>query len=150
MMIFIQIRINVNGNTLTFNGYGFVDVGTDQTITGKKTFAGVNSGNIQINPTTIGFDDGLRISRTDPPDTGNSSIQLGYSRTSNTGDVVGQWSIFIPPISAEINPQSFVKALSSQAGDNTRGQQISADGNTLTFNGQIIAGTDTAICSVNY
>ncbi|KAA6375167.1 MAG: hypothetical protein EZS28_029307 [Streblomastix strix] len=32
-----------------------------------------------------------------------------------------------------------------QEGDNTRGLQISADGNTLTFNGSVIVGT----CATN-
>ncbi|KAA6385826.1 MAG: hypothetical protein EZS28_018648 [Streblomastix strix] len=40
--------------------------------------------------------------------------------------------------------------MSSQAGDNTRGLQISAEGNTLIFNGQVIAGTCAAVGSVNY
>ncbi|KAA6325645.1 MAG: hypothetical protein EZS28_054042, partial [Streblomastix strix] len=98
----------------------------------------VNSGNIQINPTADGYDDGLRISRADPISTGNSSIQLGCSRTSTVGAIDGQWSIFTPPSSSTNNPQSFVIAVSSQAGDNNRGLQISADGNTLTLNGRVI------------
>ncbi|KAA6360234.1 MAG: hypothetical protein EZS28_044239, partial [Streblomastix strix] len=110
-----RLRISTDGNTLTFNGNGLVDIATDQTIT------------------AIGFDDDLRISRTDPTDTGNTTIQLVCSRTSNTSAIIGQCSIFSPQISAEINPQSFVIAVSSQAGDNTRELQISADGNTLTF-----------------
>ncbi|KAA6373795.1 MAG: hypothetical protein EZS28_030678, partial [Streblomastix strix] len=99
------------------------------------SFAGVTAGNIQINPTATAYDDGLRIARSGD-NTGNSSIQLGCSGTSNTGAVVGQWTIFTPPNTAIQNPQSFVIAVASQAGDNTRGLQISADGNTLTFNGR--------------
>ncbi|KAA6393082.1 MAG: hypothetical protein EZS28_011390 [Streblomastix strix] len=72
------------------------------------------------------------------PDTDNSSIQLGCSRTSNIGAINGQWSIFTPPSSSITNPQGFVIAVSQQAGDNTRGLQISADGNTLTFNGRVL------------
>ncbi|KAA6359691.1 MAG: hypothetical protein EZS28_044782, partial [Streblomastix strix] len=106
--------LSADGNTLSF-------------------YINVNSDNIQINPTAIGFDDGLRISRADP-DTGNATIQLGYSRTSNIGVIVGQWSIFTPPSSSTTNPQGLVIAMASQAGDNNRGLQISADGNTLTFN----------------
>ncbi|KAA6369218.1 MAG: hypothetical protein EZS28_035254, partial [Streblomastix strix] len=63
------------------------------------------SGNIQINPTATGYDDGLRISRAEPTSTGNSSIQLGCSRTSTTGSIDGQWSIFTPPSSSINNPQ---------------------------------------------
>ncbi|KAA6385203.1 MAG: hypothetical protein EZS28_019271 [Streblomastix strix] len=113
------LQINQYGNVLNFYGK-------------------VNSSNIQINPTATGYDDGLRISRVDPTGTGNSSIQLGCSRTSTTGAIDGQWTIFTPPSSSTNNPQSFVIAVSSQAGDNTRGLQISADGNTLTFNGRVL------------
>ncbi|KAA6364392.1 MAG: hypothetical protein EZS28_040081 [Streblomastix strix] len=101
------------------------------------SFAGVTAGNMQINPTATSYDDGLRIARSGDS-TGNSSIQLGCSRTSNTGAIVGQWTIFTPPNTAIQNPQSFVIAVASQAGDNTRGLQISADGNTLTFNGRTL------------
>ncbi|KAA6365668.1 MAG: hypothetical protein EZS28_038805, partial [Streblomastix strix] len=74
-------------------------------------------------------------------ETGNSSIQLGCSRSSNTGVIAGQQSIFSPPDTATINPYGFVIAVASQAGDNTRGIQISPDGNKLSFNGSVIAGT---------
>ncbi|KAA6398166.1 MAG: hypothetical protein EZS28_006306 [Streblomastix strix] len=87
-----------------------VNVGTDQTITGKKTFAGVTSGKMQINPIATSYDDGLRISRSD----------------TNT-----------------------VISLASEAGDNTRGLQISADGNTLSFNRSVIAGTGASNGATN-
>ncbi|KAA6380755.1 MAG: hypothetical protein EZS28_023719 [Streblomastix strix] len=103
----------------------------------SDSFAGVTSGNIKINPTATSYDDGLRISRSEES-TGGSSLILGCSRFSNTGAIVGQWSIFTPPNSSVINPQGFAIAVSSQAGDNTRGLQISADGNTLTFNGRVL------------
>ncbi|KAA6389412.1 MAG: hypothetical protein EZS28_015061, partial [Streblomastix strix] len=109
--------LKISADGLTSNFYGIV-----------------NSGSMQINPTATGYDDGLRIQRADPKITGNSSNQLGCSRTSNTVAIEGQWSIFTPPNSSINNPQSFVIAKSSQAGDNTRELQISADGNTLTFN----------------
>ncbi|KAA6386440.1 MAG: hypothetical protein EZS28_018033 [Streblomastix strix] len=91
-------------------------------------------GSIQINPTVTSYDDGLRISRS-ATETGNSSIQLGCSRTSNTGVIAGQWVIFTPSNTTQINPYGLVLAVASQTGDNTRGLQISANGNTLTFNG---------------
>ncbi|KAA6359326.1 MAG: hypothetical protein EZS28_045147, partial [Streblomastix strix] len=103
----------------------------------STSYAGVIAGNVQINPTATAYDDGLRIARSNP-DTGNSTIQLGCSRTLNTGAIVGQWTIFTPPASSTTNPQGFAIAISSQAGDNTRGLQISADGNTLTFNGRVL------------
>ncbi|KAA6370084.1 MAG: hypothetical protein EZS28_034389 [Streblomastix strix] len=89
--------ISADGYTLTFNGNGFVDVGTNQSI------AGISSGNIQINPTANGYDDA--------------------------------------PNTAEINPCGLVLAVASQAGDNNRGIQRTADGNTLSFKEQIIAQT---------
>ncbi|KAA6386310.1 MAG: hypothetical protein EZS28_018165 [Streblomastix strix] len=113
------LQINQYGNELNFYGK-------------------MNSGNIQINPTADGYDDVLRISRVDPTSTGNSTIQLGYSRTSTVGAIDGQWSIFTPPSSSTNNLQSFVIAVSSQAGDNTRVLQIRADGNTLIFNGRVL------------
>ncbi|KAA6401263.1 MAG: hypothetical protein EZS28_003201 [Streblomastix strix] len=102
------LQINQYGNVLNFYGK-------------------VNLGNIQINLKAVGYDDGLRISRADPTSTGNSSIQLGCSRTSTVGAIDGQWSIFTSPSSSTNNPQSFVIVVSSQAGDNNRGLQISAD-----------------------
>ncbi|KAA6386926.1 MAG: hypothetical protein EZS28_017547 [Streblomastix strix] len=92
---------------------------------------------MQINPSATSYDDGLRIARSGE-NSGNSSIQLGCSRTYNTGAIVGQWSIFTPPNTTISSPQSFVIAPASQAGDNNRGLQISADGNTLTFNGRVL------------
>ncbi|KAA6367484.1 MAG: hypothetical protein EZS28_036989 [Streblomastix strix] len=112
------LQINADGNILNFYGK-------------------MNSGNLQINPTATGYDDGLRISRAEPTSSGNSSIQLGCSRDSNTGAIDGQWSIFTLPSSSTNNPQSFVIAVASQAGDNTSCLQISADLNTLTFNGRV-------------
>ncbi|KAA6366150.1 MAG: hypothetical protein EZS28_038323, partial [Streblomastix strix] len=91
-------------------------------------------GSMQINPTAISYDDGLRIARSGE-NLGNSSIQLGCSRIYNTGLTEGQWAIFTPPNTAEINPYGLVLAVASQAGDNNRGLQINANGNTLTFNG---------------
>ncbi|KAA6382713.1 MAG: hypothetical protein EZS28_021760 [Streblomastix strix] len=80
------------------------------------------------------YDDGLRIARSGE-NSGNSSVQLGCSRTYNAGLTEGQWAIFTPPNTAEINPYGLVLAVVSQAGDNNRGLQINANGNTLTFNG---------------
>ncbi|KAA6374513.1 MAG: hypothetical protein EZS28_029961 [Streblomastix strix] len=87
-------------------------------------------------------EDGLRISRSATV-TGNSSIQLEYSRTSNTGLIEGQWEIFTPPNTAKIIPYGFIIAVASQAGDNTRGIQISTNGNTLTFNGNGLVDVGT-------
>ncbi|KAA6384348.1 MAG: hypothetical protein EZS28_020123 [Streblomastix strix] len=92
-----------------------------------------------INPTAIsGFDDGLRIART-IENIGSASIELGCSRTSNGGAIQGQWVIYTPSINASQAPQRFIIAVASQAAEDvTRGLQISADGNTLTFNGRVL------------
>ncbi|KAA6380136.1 MAG: hypothetical protein EZS28_024336, partial [Streblomastix strix] len=98
---------------------------------------------------TSNYDDGLRISRA-VESTGGSAILLGCSRTSNTGVIAGQWQIFTSPNNYDNNPLGFVKSLSSDSGYTTRGLCISSDVNTLIFNRQIIAGTDSAVGSVNY
>ncbi|KAA6324755.1 MAG: hypothetical protein EZS28_054150, partial [Streblomastix strix] len=54
-----------------------------------------------------------------------------------TSAIEGSQVLFTPPSNSISNPQGFAIAVASQAGDNTRGLQISADGNTLTFNGRI-------------
>ncbi|KAA6384940.1 MAG: hypothetical protein EZS28_019533 [Streblomastix strix] len=67
-----------------------------------------------------------------------NGVKLGCRRSSTIGAIEGQWIIFTPPNSSTNNPYRFVIAVSSKAGDNTRGLQISADGNTLTFNGRVL------------
>ncbi|KAA6385068.1 MAG: hypothetical protein EZS28_019404 [Streblomastix strix] len=52
--------------------------------------------------------------------------------------------------SVQINPIGDGTVKAGQKGQADRGLQISADGNTLTFNGYIIAGTGAANGSVNY
>ncbi|KAA6392733.1 MAG: hypothetical protein EZS28_011738, partial [Streblomastix strix] len=108
----------------------------------STSYASVTSGNVQINPiAAAGFDDGLRIART-IENTGSSSIELGCSRTSNSGAIQGQWVIYTPSTSAVQAPNSLIIAVANQASDVTRGLQISVDGNTLSFNGQVIAQTN--------
>ncbi|KAA6371680.1 MAG: hypothetical protein EZS28_032793, partial [Streblomastix strix] len=98
----------------------------------SSSFADVTCGNVQINPSAVaGFDDGLRVART-IENTGSASIELGCSRTSNSGAIEGQWVIYTP------STKSLIIAVASQAEDITRGLQISADGNTLTFNGRTL------------
>ncbi|KAA6390493.1 MAG: hypothetical protein EZS28_013978 [Streblomastix strix] len=103
----------------------------------SDSFAGVTCGSIQINPTASSFDDGLRISRT-IENTGSFAIFLGCSRTSNTGAIAGQWSIYTSTSGYVNNPLGFKISFTTETGDNTRGLQISADGNTLTFNGRVL------------
>ncbi|KAA6391658.1 MAG: hypothetical protein EZS28_012816 [Streblomastix strix] len=71
-----------------------------------------------INPTLgQGYDEGLRIERT-VESTGGSSIFIGCSRSSIIGDIAG-----------------FEITQANDSGDTTRGLQISANGNSLNFNG---------------
>ncbi|KAA6391966.1 MAG: hypothetical protein EZS28_012509 [Streblomastix strix] len=104
----------------------------------KLNFYGkMNSGNIQIYPSATEYDDGLRISRT-IENTGGSSIFLGCSRISTVGTIDNQWQIFTPPSSYTINPLGLNISLSADSGDTARSIQISADGNTLIFNGRTL------------
>ncbi|KAA6374905.1 MAG: hypothetical protein EZS28_029569 [Streblomastix strix] len=112
-------------------------------------YAKATSGNLQINATSIAYDDGLRISRS-VQNTGGSSIFLVYSRDSNIETIANQWQIFTPPSSYVNNPIGLNISLSADSSDTSRDLQISADGNTFSFNGQIIAGTGASNGSVNY
>ncbi|KAA6377900.1 MAG: hypothetical protein EZS28_026575 [Streblomastix strix] len=106
------LQINAAGDTLNFYGK-------------------VNSGNIQLNPTAQSYYDGLRIANTT---VNSSAIYIGTS-TSTTGWIEGQFAI--------IKRADGTLTISRFADQNTanRGLVISADGNTLTFNGSVIAGT---------
>ncbi|KAA6390909.1 MAG: hypothetical protein EZS28_013567 [Streblomastix strix] len=117
----------------------------------STTYAQVISGNIQLNPTSAAYGAGLRISRSlsTTGEVGTSEIQLGCSRTSTSGVIAGQWIVFTRPASYTNNPLGFTIALSNQAGDNNKGLQISADGNTLSFNGSVIAGTGATTGATN-
>ncbi|KAA6371860.1 MAG: hypothetical protein EZS28_032613 [Streblomastix strix] len=106
----------------------------------STSFAGVTCGAVQINPMSVNFDDSLRISTT-VESTSSAVIQLGCSRTANTGQIAGQWAIYTSTSGYVNNPLGFKISLTADSGDNTRGLQISADGNTLTFNRSVIAGT---------
>ncbi|KAA6386186.1 MAG: hypothetical protein EZS28_018284 [Streblomastix strix] len=86
--------------------------------------------------------------------TGSSTIQLGCSRLLNTGQIAGQWTTYTTPSNYTTNRLGFKISLASDSGDNIRGLQISPDGNTLSFNRSVIAGTGAtngaSNCSVNY
>ncbi|KAA6401916.1 MAG: hypothetical protein EZS28_002560 [Streblomastix strix] len=97
--------------------------------------------------------DDLRISRT-VESTGSAEIQLGCSKTANTGKIAVQWAISSPPSNYFNNPLGFIIVLTPDASDASRGLRISEDGNTLSFNGSVIAGIGTtgsaSSGSVNY
>ncbi|KAA6366242.1 MAG: hypothetical protein EZS28_038231, partial [Streblomastix strix] len=71
-----RLRINADGNKLTLNGNGLVDAGTDQTITGIKTFGKL----IKVNPTINGtFIEGIRIIAGTGSNNGASDGSVNYS-----------------------------------------------------------------------
>ncbi|KAA6391668.1 MAG: hypothetical protein EZS28_012806 [Streblomastix strix] len=89
----------------------------------------------QINPAeNTGYAYGLRIARSAAQ--GNIGIYLRTNAIATTGTIVNQWQIYTS------NANLGLKICLSADADNTnRELLISADGNTLTFNGSVIAGT---------
>ncbi|KAA6343206.1 MAG: hypothetical protein EZS28_052328, partial [Streblomastix strix] len=99
----------------------------------SSSFAGVKCGLVQINPNGNNFNEGLRISRSS--DSNYSGIYLGCNVNSTSGSLTDQWSIVNTP-TGELRI-----GVSEYLLQDNRGLRISADGNTLTFNGSVIAGT---------
>ncbi|KAA6395498.1 MAG: hypothetical protein EZS28_008972 [Streblomastix strix] len=140
----------------------YVNKTQTETITGRKTFknnqleiqptgtpssfASVSCGNIQINSSTTSYGEGLRIENT-----AISNLCAIYIRTSHTntsGEITGQWTIIKRPNGS--------LTICRTADQNTahKGLVISADGESLSFNGSVIAGTEAlngaSNGSVNY
>ncbi|KAA6369458.1 MAG: hypothetical protein EZS28_035015, partial [Streblomastix strix] len=131
----VGLSINSDSTKITFNSNELVNVGTDQTITGIKTFGKL----LQVNPSLDGtFNEGIRISR--HPNSQWSNIQFGSDPNSNTGYIDNQWLVGTSS-SGAYNPLGFTIVKAGQENQADRGLMISADGNTLTFNGSVIAGT---------
>ncbi|KAA6377376.1 MAG: hypothetical protein EZS28_027097, partial [Streblomastix strix] len=112
-----SVGLSIDGDCtqLKFNNNQLVDVGTDQTITGIKTFGKL----LQVNPSLDGtFNEGIRISR--HPNSQWSNIQFGSDPNSNTGYIDNQWLVGTSSSDA-YNPLGFtiVKAKSPalDAGD---------------------------------
>ncbi|KAA6378450.1 MAG: hypothetical protein EZS28_026020, partial [Streblomastix strix] len=76
-------------------------------------------------------------------------IQFGNDPNSNSDKIDNQWLVGSTGNNCA-NPLGFVIVKAGQEGQADRRLQISADGNTLTFNVQLIARTGAAIGSVNY
>ncbi|KAA6361987.1 MAG: hypothetical protein EZS28_042487 [Streblomastix strix] len=86
----------------------------------------------QINTSTGNYNEGLRIANS----TNNLClVTIACDPTLNSGYIAGQWSIY--------KKGDGTLNIMRTADQNTanKGLQISADGNTLTFNGSVIAGT---------
>ncbi|KAA6360666.1 MAG: hypothetical protein EZS28_043807, partial [Streblomastix strix] len=160
----VGLSINSDSSKITFNGNELVNVGTDQTINGRKafkndqfemgsslstqfpesklvtnyvlnagssdSFAGVKCGAIQINPTFNNFNEGIRISRSTISN--YSGIYLGCDPNSTTGTISGQWSI------VNTYDGDFRIGVGEQLFNENQGLMISADGQTLTFNGRVL------------
>ncbi|KAA6363783.1 MAG: hypothetical protein EZS28_040690, partial [Streblomastix strix] len=126
----VGLSIDGDSSIIKFNGNELVNVGTDQTITGIKQFNNV----VQINPTNNrDYTEGIRISRS----TNNqwSNIQFGCGSNQTYGFIDNQWLVGTPG-GDFLNPLGFVIVKAGEQITANRGLQISADGNTLTFNGR--------------
>ncbi|KAA6369074.1 MAG: hypothetical protein EZS28_035399 [Streblomastix strix] len=125
----VGLSINSDSSKITFNGNELVNVGTDQTITGTKTINNL----LKINPTSNDYTEGIRIARSS---NGNcSGIYLGCNPNSTSGTMEGQWNIVNAP------DGQLLIGFNTQIGQPNQGLVISADGQTLSFNGSVIAGT---------
>ncbi|KAA6369979.1 MAG: hypothetical protein EZS28_034495 [Streblomastix strix] len=142
----VGLSIDGDSSIIKFNNNELVNVGTDQTINGTKIFNGV----FQVNPTGTNYNEGIRIAKAT---NGLSQIQFGCDSAQQSGQIQGQWAAGIM-MRQDTMTQEFVICLTSDFGNDNRGLRISADGNTLTFNGSVIAGTGATTGasngSVNY
>ncbi|KAA6352063.1 MAG: hypothetical protein EZS28_051821, partial [Streblomastix strix] len=128
----VGLSINSDSSIITFNGNELVNAGTDQTINGIKTFGKL----LQVNPSANGtFNEGIRISR--HPSSQWCNIQFGCDPNSNTGYIDNQWIVGTPSNGA-YNSLGFTVVKAGQEGQADRGLMISADGQTLTFNGRVL------------
>ncbi|KAA6353260.1 MAG: hypothetical protein EZS28_051213, partial [Streblomastix strix] len=93
---------------------------------------GVIKGNMQINSSTGNYSEGLRIANNN---NNISAIYIGTSSINSTGSIDGQWSVF----KKGDGTLNIVRTADQNVAN--RGLVISVDGNTLSFNGSIIAGT---------
>ncbi|KAA6361466.1 MAG: hypothetical protein EZS28_043007, partial [Streblomastix strix] len=126
----VGLYINSDSSKITFNGNELVNVGTDQTINGRKTFGGTTLGSIQLNPTDVSYGEGLRIANS--PVRNISAIYIGTSSTSTRGEIDGQWTII------KRNAGELIISRTADQNIQDKGLMISADGNTLTFNGRVL------------
>ncbi|KAA6381137.1 MAG: hypothetical protein EZS28_023336 [Streblomastix strix] len=125
----VGLSINSDSSIIKFNSNELVNVGTDQTITGTKTINNV----LKINPTSNDYTEGIRIARSS---NGNcSGIYLGCNPNSTSGTMERQWNIVNAP------DGQLLIGVNTQIGQPNQGLVISADGQTLSFNGSVIAGT---------
>ncbi|KAA6392851.1 MAG: hypothetical protein EZS28_011625 [Streblomastix strix] len=92
------------------------------------------------------FNEGIRISRNQINQWSN--IQFGSDPNSNSGKIDNQWLVGSTGNNGA-NPLGFVIVKAGQEDQTDRGLLISADGNILTFNGQVIASGSVNHSQVN-
>ncbi|KAA6400852.1 MAG: hypothetical protein EZS28_003625 [Streblomastix strix] len=122
----VGLNINSDSSIIKFNGNELVNVGTELTINRTKIFNGA----FQVNPNTSNISEGIRISKS----TSNqwSFVTVGADPQQTSGTVEGQWII-----GHMGNTNQFAIMQASDVATD-RGLRISADGNTLTFNGRVL------------
>ncbi|KAA6358040.1 MAG: hypothetical protein EZS28_046433, partial [Streblomastix strix] len=121
----VGLSINGDSSKITSNVQNYVlNAGS------SDSFAGVKCGAIQINPTVNNYNEGIRISRSTISE--YSGIYLGCDPNSSTGTISGQWSI------VNTYDGDFRIGVGDQLNQSNQGLQISADGQTLTFNGRVL------------
>ncbi|KAA6360413.1 MAG: hypothetical protein EZS28_044060 [Streblomastix strix] len=96
----------------------------------NATFA--QNGLLQVKTTGNNYNEGIRIARS--TDSNYCGIYLGCNPNSTTGTLTNQWNITVP------DTGEFRLGLGTQVVQANKGLMISADGNTLSFNGSVIAG----------
>ncbi|KAA6387070.1 MAG: hypothetical protein EZS28_017402 [Streblomastix strix] len=132
------IRISRNPTNLWSNIQFGSDPNSDVGYIDNQWLIGSTGNNTviyKINPTSSAYDDGLRIGR--PTGDGLSSVYLGCS-SSSVGAISGQWSICSPNSGFQQNPLGLTIQRCADVSTPNGGLQISADGNTLTFNGSVL------------
>ncbi|KAA6401113.1 MAG: hypothetical protein EZS28_003362 [Streblomastix strix] len=97
-----------------------------------KNQGGIIKGNTQINSSTGNYSEGLRIANNN---NNISAIYIGTSSINTAGSIDGQWSIF-----KKGNGTLNIERTADQNVANG-GLSISVDGNSLSFNGSVIAGS---------
>ncbi|KAA6359648.1 MAG: hypothetical protein EZS28_044825, partial [Streblomastix strix] len=128
----VGLSINDDSSIIKFNGNQLVDVVQNYVLNAgtPTSFAGVTCGTIQIDPTSSNYTEGIRIARSS---NGNcSGIYLGCDPNSSGGTIEGQWNIVNTP------DGQLQIGVNTQIGQPNLGLLISADGNTLTFNGRVL------------
>ncbi|KAA6402647.1 MAG: hypothetical protein EZS28_001825 [Streblomastix strix] len=128
-----------NGDTLN----GVVDIESDQTITGPKTFNNI----FQIVPTGDNYNEGIRIAKANNE---SCKIFFGVDPNEHSGYIEGQWTVGIM-LGQGPTAQQFSICYSPDQATANKGLRISTDGNILTFNGNefVDVGSDQTINDCN-